>query len=42
MRGWRHRMFGADAMALKEGRIALATRGKRIRLVSLVTEGAPA
>jgi ribonuclease D len=42
MRGWRHRMFGADAMALKEGRIALATRGKRIRLVSLVAEGAPA
>jgi ribonuclease D len=33
--GWRRRMFGEDAMALKEGRIALATRGKRIRLVQL-------
>jgi ribonuclease D len=36
--GWRRRMFGEDAMALKEGRIALATRGKRIRLVRLATE----
>lgn len=33
--GWRRRIFGEDAIALKEGRIALATRGKRIRLVSL-------
>lgn len=33
--GWRRRIFGEDAMALKEGRIALASRGKRIRLVPL-------
>jgi ribonuclease D len=37
--GWRRRMFGADAMALRDGRIALATRGKRIRLVSLSPDG---
>ncbi|GAB0116392.1 ribonuclease D [Acidisoma sp. 7E03] len=33
--GWRRRIFGEDAVALKDGRIALATRGKRIRLVPL-------
>jgi ribonuclease D len=38
--GWRRRMFGEDAMALKDGRIALATRGKRIRLVTLQPEDA--
>jgi ribonuclease D len=42
MKGWRHRMFGADAIALKEGRIALGTRGKRVRLVSLTEDGVPA
>ena len=39
--GWRRRIFGEDAMALKEGRIALASRGKRIRLVPLGTGDAP-
>jgi ribonuclease D len=39
--GWRRRMFGEDAMALREGRVALTTRGKRIRLVHLDAEGAP-
>lgn len=39
--GWRRRMFGEDAMALKDGRIALATRGKRIRLIPLNESGAP-
>ena len=33
--GWRWRMFGEDAIALREGRIAIAARGKRIRLVRL-------
>jgi ribonuclease D len=33
--GWRRRMFGEDAMALRDGRIAIAARGKRIRLVRL-------
>lgn len=36
--GWRRRIFGEDAVALKDGRIALATRGKRIRLVPLEAE----
>jgi len=39
--GWRRRIFGEDAMALKEGRIALASRGKRIRLVPLGMGDAP-
>jgi ribonuclease D len=39
--GWRRRMFGEDAMALRDGRVALATRGKRIRLIYLDAE-APA
>jgi ribonuclease D len=40
--GWRRRMFGEDAMALRDGRIALATRGKRIRLIALTSDGAAA
>jgi ribonuclease D len=41
--GWRWRMFGEDAMALRNGRIAIAARGKRIRLVRLTSdEGADA
>ena len=36
--GWRRRMFGEDALALRDGRVALATRGKRIRLIHLETE----
>ncbi len=31
--GWRHEVFGADAQALKQGRIALGVEGKRIRLI---------
>jgi len=38
--GWRWRMFGEDAMALRDGRIAIAARGKRIRLVRLGAEDA--
>ena len=33
MHGWRHDVFGADAVALKEGRIALGVDGKRIKLL---------
>ena len=39
--GWRWRMFGEAAMALREGRIALAAQGKRIVLVNLATEAVP-
>ena len=33
MHGWRYDVFGADAMALKAGRIALGVDGKRIKLL---------
>ena len=33
MHGWRHDVFGADAIALKEGRIALGVDGKRVKLL---------
>ncbi len=33
LRGWRHTVFGADAQALKAGRIALGVAGRRIRLL---------
>jgi ribonuclease D len=33
LHGWRHEIFGADAQALKAGRIALGVDGKRIRLL---------
>ncbi|MBL29546.1 MAG: ribonuclease D [Rhodospirillaceae bacterium] len=35
LHGWRHDIFGADAIALREGRLALAAEGNRIRLVAL-------
>jgi ribonuclease D len=31
--GWRHEIFGKDALALKHGRLALTVRGKRVTLV---------
>jgi ribonuclease D len=31
--GWRHEIFGKDALALKHGRLALTVRGNRIALV---------
>ena len=34
LHGWRHEVFGADAQALKQGRIALGVEGKRIRLIA--------
>ena len=33
LHGWRRVVFGADALALREGRIALGVDGKRIRLI---------
>jgi ribonuclease D len=35
--GWRHEVFGADAQALKQGRIALGVAGKHIRLIEAST-----
>lgn len=35
MQGWRYEVFGQYAMALKEGKIALAARGRKMRLVEL-------
>lgn len=35
LRGWRHDVFGADAQALKHGRMALGVLGKRIRLIEV-------
>ena len=34
LHGWRLEVFGADAQALKQGRIALGVEGKRIRLIA--------
>jgi ribonuclease D len=33
LHGWRRTVFGADAIALREGRVALGVDGKRIRLI---------
>jgi ribonuclease D len=33
MNGWRRTVFGADAVALREGRVALGVDGRRIRLI---------
>jgi ribonuclease D len=35
LRGWRGEVFGADALRLCEGEIALACRGQEVRIVSL-------
>jgi len=35
LQGWRRTVFGEDALALKEGRIALSVEGKRIKLLTL-------
>ncbi|MFT8243072.1 ribonuclease D [Roseomonas sp. BN140053] len=31
--GWRRRVFGEDALALRSGRLALGVQGKRVRLI---------
>jgi ribonuclease D len=33
--GWRHEVFGADALRLCEGKIALAAKGNTVRIVEL-------
>jgi ribonuclease D len=33
LHGWRREVFGEDALALKQGRIALGVSGKRVRLI---------
>ena len=33
LHGWRHDVFGGDALALREGRVALGVDGRRIRLI---------
>ena len=35
LHGWRREIFGADALALKRGTIALGVEGKRVRLIKL-------
>lgn len=35
LKGWRRELFGEDALALKHGRLALAIREKRVRIVPL-------
>lgn len=35
LHGWRLEVFGEDALALKEGRIALGVDGKRVKLIRL-------
>ena len=33
LHGWRREVFGADAQALKEGRVSLGVSGRRVRLI---------
>jgi ribonuclease D len=33
LQGWRHTLYGADAIALKEGRIALGVDGRRVKIL---------
>ena len=35
LHGWRRDVYGADALALKQGRIGLGVNGRRIRLIDL-------
>src|SRR5258708_39629883 len=42
LHGWRREIFGNDALALKHGRIALSMRSKRIVMMRLGEEPAPA
>lgn len=39
LHGWRREIFGADALALKEGRLALAAEKRQVRLVPLPAQG---
>jgi ribonuclease D len=33
LRGWRKEIFGADALDLKHGRLAMTAKGKRVELI---------
>jgi ribonuclease D len=35
LHGWRREVFGADALALKQGRLALGVAGRRVRLMAV-------
>ena len=35
LQGWRYEIFGADALALKHGKLALGAKGKKVKVVSL-------
>ncbi len=35
LRGWRHEIFGRDALALKHGAVALSASGNRVRVVPI-------
>ncbi len=35
LHGWRRKIFGEDALALKEGKVAVSAAGKRVKLVPL-------
>ena len=35
--GWRREIFGADALALKHGRLALTSDGRRVKVVPIGT-----
>ncbi|MFQ5954585.1 MAG: ribonuclease D [Kiloniellales bacterium] len=35
LHGWRYQVFGADALALKQGRLGLALSGRKIELIEL-------
>jgi len=39
LQGWRRKVFGEDALALKSGRVALAVRGRKLRLVPVGGNG---
>jgi ribonuclease D len=38
LRGWRREVFGADAIALREGRLGLGVEGGRVRLIGIPTQ----
>ena len=42
LHGWRHDVFGGDALALKRGELALSVEGRKVRLVPAAPERAKA
>jgi ribonuclease D len=35
LKGWRYKVFGEEALALKHGKLALTAKGRSIRIISL-------